>query len=169
MPHFLFEANEGGVSNYGTYARTVVPFTVGFLASGLSMIIAAGSLPKQIQAYRKLYRVLALLGVLTLVVLLTTYPYQLNALLGTIHSYTSMALVIAETIASIWFAWILVTDLPNKLLFALQFLGFMLGVLTYLGLTHVLFIAESLASLGFGGLMVRTAWVRSRFAADSDI
>jgi hypothetical protein len=36
LPHFLFERNEGGISNYGIHASTAVFYTLAFsLSAGL--------------------------------------------------------------------------------------------------------------------------------------
>ena len=162
IPHFLLEPNEGGVSNYGTYAKTVVPYTLGFGLCGVLTILASRSLPRMIARRRTLRWVFLVLGVLYLVVLLSTYPYRLNHMFDVIHIYLGTALVLYSTALSIWLTFALLRSRVTFVLLACELVGFILSVLTFLGHLHVLFVAEILTSAAFGTLLVRsTSDIRS--------
>lgn len=152
IPHFLFESNEGGVSNYGTYAKTIIPYTLGFGICGLltirAAVVSAGT--------HTVRRLLFILGILYLLVLCSTYPYKHNTLYSNLH-HTAGAALVLYTVA--YGAWLLVCK-PRSVvplaLFTAQLIGFLLAVLTYVSIVHVLFIAELLESTAFGALLVVT-------------
>jgi hypothetical protein len=156
MPHFLFERNEGGASNYGVHALTVIPYTLAFGFGGLLLIKAARTVPITAPARKRLRSVLTLLGVLLLIVLATTYPYKLNASLDKLHIFSAQLLFVAELAAGAWFASLLQRGAINLLLFAVQTIGSILALLTVLGLLHVLFVAQIIAGVAFAALMIRT-------------
>jgi hypothetical protein len=153
MPHFLFESNEGGVSNYGTYARTVIPYTIGFALCGVLTIRAAFSLPKE-ASYRTLQRVLLLLGTLYLLELLSTYAYKLNNTFNNVHVYISVISAAYCMAIGVWLALSIARNAVNVSLVLVQSLGFVVAGLTYLGYLHVLFIAEMGTGVVFGTLLV---------------
>jgi len=150
MPHFLFEANEGGVSNYGTYAKTVVPYTLGFGGCGIITIQAALRISRK-DTSRKL---LLTLGLLYLFVLLSTYPYKLDGFYHDVHELAGAALVIYTVAFGMWLSLRKTRSTPTLLLFTAQCLSFLLAALTYTRLIHILFIAEFLVSTAFGTLLI---------------
>lgn len=156
LPHFLFESNEGGISNFGTYAKTIVPFTLGFGACGLLTIWATFSLPRNAKSYKDVRSALLILGVLYLFVLGSTYAYKVNHILDMVHVYASIALVIWNMVFGTWLSLFVVRDSINITLICIQFVAFTLAVLTYVGTVHTLFIAEVLLSAAFGVLLVRS-------------
>jgi hypothetical protein len=156
MPHFLLESNEGGVSNYGVHAKTIVPYTLAFGLCGGLTLLAVQDLPRDIPNRRMLQWVLSLAGTLYILVLISTYAYQLNNAFDTIHEYAGVALFLLEVIAAIWLVRMRVHDTLQILSFAVLLTGFTLSALTYFGYLHVLFIAEMLTNLGFGVLLVHT-------------
>jgi hypothetical protein len=157
IPHFLLESNEGGVSNYGTYLKTVVPYTLGLGICGISTIRAAGTLPAATVSRYLLQWSLRILGLLYLLVLLSTYPYKLNIIFDTIHQYVGVTLVLYMLALSVWLALVFVRGTVNILLLISESVGFLLATATYFNLIHILFIAELLMSAAFGVLLVRTA------------
>jgi hypothetical protein len=155
IPHFLLESNEGGISNYGTYAKTVVPYTLAFGLGGLLTIRAAKSLPKRMSRHQALYWVLSITGGLYLLVLLSTYPYKLNKTFDNIHTYAGFALAVFGMMTAFWFALVLARNFLNLVLLSAQTAGFILAILNYLGYVHLLFVAELLTGTAFGALLVR--------------
>lgn len=150
IPHFLFEANEGGVSNYGTYARTVVPYSLGFGICGLFTILAALHCPST-HALRPL---LITLGLLYLFVLFSTYPYKQRPFYDTLHHIAGMLLVGYTLAMGTWLALFKVPSVRSRLLFAVQLCGFLLALLTVTGTLHLLFIAELLENTAFGAVLL---------------
>lgn len=156
IPHFLFETNEGGISNYGTIAKTIVPFTLAFGFCGFCTIVAAASLPRTISRYKTLHGALLVLGVCYFLVLSSTYPYKLNRFFDALHVYAGLALIIWEMAFGSWLVWVLPRNRVLIALFTAQWVGFLLAVLTYIGLLHTLFVAQCLMSVAFGLLLVRS-------------
>jgi len=154
IPHFLLERNEGGVSNYGLYAKTVVPYTLAFGLCGLLTLWSARFIAKENKAFKT---ALASLGILLIAALLSTYPYKINDTFNTIHVDIGIALAFLELGLGAWFALFLARDIKNIVLFAIQLIGFILGILTHFGAIHILFVTELLTSLAFGIILVRTA------------
>jgi hypothetical protein len=156
IPHFLLESNEGGVSNYGLYAKTIVPYTLAFGLCGLLTLLAMRFIPHEISHYKALKMALASLGVLLIAVLLSTYPYKVNDTLNAVHVYVGTALAFLELGLGTWFTLVLARDAKNIAFLALQVIGFVLGILTHFGVIHILFVTELLTSLAFGVILVRT-------------
>lgn len=156
VPHFLFEKNEGGISNYGTITETILPFSLGFGLCGLFTMAATAALPRTLAVYKQLHGALLVLGVCYFLVLFSTYPYKVNGFLDNLHVYAGVALVIWDMCFGGWLIFVLTRDRLDRALFAAQSIGFVLAALTYTGLLHTLFIAESLVSAAFGVLLVRS-------------
>jgi len=135
QPQFLFEHNEGGVSNFGIHALTVVPYSLAFGLSSLFLALAARALPS-----KTVRRLLYILGTLQIFVLASTYPYKLNRSLDNLHILAAIALFVAELAVGVWFAFFLRKNTANLALLGLQTLGFLLALLTLVGWLHVLMV-----------------------------
>lgn len=155
MPHFLFEKDEGGASNFGLYARTIIPYSLAFLLSAGFLFSAAQALPKHVPQQQALTRTMRCIAALLICVLLSTYPYKVNNLLDGIHVVAALALILSEFIAGIWFVQ-LTKDAASLVLFSLQVLGILLSLLTTLGVLHILFLSQIVSGVAFGWLFVRT-------------
>jgi len=155
-PHFLFESNEGGISNYGLYAETVIPYTLAFGLGGLLTMRAALALPEGTDHYKALKIALGVLGLLLIVAMFSTYPYKLNTVFNDTHKYASVFLTFSEVTLGVWFAGFLARNIKSLMILSVELLGFLMGVLTYYGLIHILFIAEIVTGMAFGLLLVRT-------------
>ena len=156
MPHFLFESDEGGFSNYGVYNETIVLYTLAFGLCGVLTLQAARVLPIGIVHRRGLQCILQLAGWLYLFVLESTYLYQVNGLLDLIHIVSGITLFLFETAATIWFGYVFARDRSQNVLLVIELVGFVLGLLTLFGILHVLFVAETLTNAAFGMLTIRT-------------
>ena len=167
MPQFLFSADQGGMSNYGTYAKTVIPFSVAFLGLAAGAIAAARTLPEKTTARKTLYLILMSIGLLMILATVTTYPYRLNNTLRIVHIVASQALFFAEIPAALWFWLGPARGKTNHVLFGIYLVGLVLAGLTTFGSLHVLFVAESLAGIGLGFLMVHSTHKLTRREAQS--
>lgn len=153
LPKFLLQSNEGGVSNYGVHALTVVPYSLAFWLSGL-LLLAAGYSVNRRPAARTLRRVLLLLGVLTLLVLLTTYPYKLNRVFDDLHIWAAVLLFVTEMLVGIWLVGQQRRSFLALALFTVQLAGFVLSGLTLFGYLHILFLAQLINNVSFSALLV---------------
>jgi len=153
MPRFLFSTDMGGVSNYGTHATTVVPYTAGYAAAVWLLWRAAatmGGLPGAggvVAATRVSCCCMA-------ANLATTFAYRTGAMWATVHSWTAIALAVAEFVGGV----VLLRAAPRRdwrvAGTALVVLGFACLVLTYAGRLHVLFVAEVATAAGFGVALI---------------
>jgi hypothetical protein len=151
-PHFLLESNEGGISNYGLYAKTIVPYTLAFGSAGIFTLLGARATPN-----RSLRIALYLLGFLFLSVLVSTYFYKINHAFDNIHEYTSAMLFIMELVLGSWFVLGMKRSSLAIIGLLIQYAGFTLSVLNDTHIIHKLFIAEVAASFGFSLLLIMRA------------
>jgi len=156
LPGFLFSRDEGGLSNFGVHALTIVPFTLAFLVGSICLWLTARLLPAKTLHRQQLKLILTILSGLTVAVLLSTYPYQLNLWLNSIHAAFAAGLLAAEVVAGIWFHNELLHDRLNTVLLYAELLGFVLAALTLAGVIDILFASQILTGGTFGWLMVRT-------------
>lgn len=154
MPQFLFSTDQGGVSNYGVQSNTLWVFTLGFIGCGSLIVAGAATLPQKTYHRASLRGALLVVGILTLLVALTTYTYKINNFFDLLHVYSAVALFIAQVPITFWFYMLSKNKKRDTKLLAIFILGFALSVLTFFGLIHVLFIAEVLTIFSFGALMV---------------
>ncbi len=155
MPHFLLQSDEGGVSNYGTYSATIIPYTLAFGLCGVLTLQAARVFWTDTARSRQLRRVLFGSGWFYLAVLESTYLYQVSGLLDDIHIAVGVLLLVFQIATATWFGHVFTRDVLQTVLLAAQGAGFILAVLTLFGVLHVLFIAEVVTSLTFGWLLIR--------------
>ena len=152
-PGLVLKVNEGGMSNYGVHARTAVPYTLALgFAAGLTY--QAARLMRTTTTPSRHFRVLLrTYSWLTLLTLLTTYGYTLNAPLKYVHVAVGVAIIVFESAASLWMYRALRS--LGAFLFV-QLLGFVLAALTFFGTLHVLFLSQILTGGAFAILLVRT-------------
>ncbi|QQS19741.1 hypothetical protein IPL85_05755 [Candidatus Saccharibacteria bacterium] len=154
LPQFLFSRDQGGISNYGVHRETIWPFTIGFIGCGLLVCAAALSLPVATAHRAGLRTTLLLVGGLTLLVAFSTYTYKVNRFFDLVHVYSAVLLFVAEVPLALWFALRLTKTTTARWLLGLFITGFILSGLTYFGLIHVLFMAETMTTFSFGVLMI---------------
>ena len=152
-PHFLFSRDEGGMSNYGVHASTVVFYTLAFVTSAGLLLLAARALPKA-PDFRSLRRIFVITAYSLLLVLLTTYPYKHSNTYGNIHTLANIWTFCFQMYAGVWLALFFRRNIITSLLLLAQFAAFVLVVLTFIGTIHLLFVAQILTLLAYGSLLV---------------
>ena len=153
-PGIVLKANEGGLSNYGVHAKTVVPYTLALaLAAGFSLQ-AARTLHAQATPSRRLERLLTTYGALVLLTLVTTYAYTLNTALKDLHLGVGVVITVFEFVASLW----MYGELRSlRLVVVIELCGFLLAALTFFGVLHVLFLTQLLVGGSFALFLIKTA------------
>jgi hypothetical protein len=154
VPTYLFERNEGGVSNFGVHAATVVPYSLAFLLSGFFVLRAARAVVPVDDPCRRFRAELHVLACLLLIVLTSTYAYKANALLHGVHVAAGVTITCFESLASVWMVAVVVRTAVAVLLLGAQLIGFTVAALTLFGTVHLLFAAQLLTSLAFGLLLI---------------
>jgi hypothetical protein len=155
-PHFLTQSDEGGISNYGLYAKTVVPYSLGLGLSGILVLRVVKHLPHDNLQYKSLKRALTAVGIMYLLVLLSTYPYHVSNTFKDIHLLMSTALLASEMSVGIWAMKTIGKDKLGLKLFVMQIIGFALVFLVLGGFLHILMVAELVAGLPFAAILIKT-------------
>jgi hypothetical protein len=147
-------SSDGGVSNFGNRLTTVVPYTLSFSLCALFLSLAAAALVR-VRPDRKWYG-LTLVGVavLDLLVLVSTYPRQINLLYSEIHDDLGIALFAYEFV---WSVWLLIRGCGRETagLFSIEVGGSLVGLLSILKIFHLLYYGQMIGGIGFGLLLVR--------------
>jgi hypothetical protein len=156
IPHFLFETNEGGISNYAIYAKTVVPFSLSTISGALFALIACQHLGDKPEASKKLKLYLRIWAFFALISLISTYPYKLSPILGHIHEYIAILFVFYEIWFAGWMTFRLIKDNFNFLAWSFQIVGFIFGILNNFGVVHILFVVEVWEGLAFALILVHS-------------
>jgi heme/copper-type cytochrome/quinol oxidase subunit 4 len=156
-PGFVLKANEGGMSNYGIHAETAAAYTLALGLPALFSFLAARLITTSQGQRRRLRLLLQTYVWLLLLTLVSTYIYSFNTVLRDLHITFGSALTVFESAASIWMFVVLRRRRPDGVLLAAQILGFVVEVLTFAGLWHVLFLSEVVTSGAFAILLVRMA------------
>jgi hypothetical protein len=158
-PHYLFEQDEGGVSNFGTLHATIIPYSLAFWGSALLLLVAAYGMDTRDTLRKIMKRLILAVAVLLLLVVITTYPYKLNDTLSNIHGGISIVLLVTEMAGGVWIAKRVQRDAFNSFILGVLGFGFLLALLATFGILHLLFIAQTLTSASFAVLLVRATEV----------
>jgi hypothetical protein len=153
IPHFLFSTNEGGLSNYGVHLKTVIPYSLGFLAAIFFVVEATLTMKPKSPGLRQL-----LLGysAALLLVLITTYGYKTNVYLKNTHIAVTIVFFWFELLAALWLCKTLLKDKTNIIMVILQLIGLIIGSLTFFGSLHLLFVSQLLTIIPFGIILIRS-------------
>jgi hypothetical protein len=152
-PSPVLAANEGGVSNFGVRAVTVVPYTVAFASSASGLWLAGRALGPGEPRIARLGRSLQWVGVAFALVLVSTYPYKLDDALNKLHLALAVLLFVGELVVVYEVELVSRRSALRLLLCSLWAAGFVLGAVTLVGALHVLFVAQITMEVGFALLV----------------
>jgi hypothetical protein len=168
LPHFVFERDEGGMSNFGVHAATIPFYTLAFSMSAILLLRAAYLVSHQ-NGHHPLTLVFIGTACALLLELATTYPYQLNNAFNTIHVAVNIVASLFEVVAGSWVAGVLVRTRATALLLSCLLAAFILGVLTFLGTIHILFITQILGAISFGSLLIASTTLPTGTRAEETV
>jgi hypothetical protein len=152
-PGFVLKADEGGVSNYGIHLKTTVSYSLAFGLCAWLSCWAAIAYRRAGHPTRRLAVLLFAYGGLLGGDLLSTYVYKVDEACKQLHGIIGVATFCLELGASIWMSSRLRTARARWSLLV-QLAGSVLAGLTSVGVLHVLFLGQALASIGFGLLLI---------------
>jgi hypothetical protein len=152
-PGFVLKANEGGISDYGVHLTTALPYDLALMCAAFGAYVAARRARDSANLPRGLRTVLLTYAILITLTLASTFGYTLDRPQRDLHVGTGTALAVFEVVASLWMYRVRRGDLPLVLV---QLTGFVLGALTIVGLTHLLFVSEIVTGVSFAVLLYRT-------------
>lgn len=167
-PQFFFSFDQGGVSNYGTIPSTIVPYTVALLGCGYYMIKSAIALPAKSELLRSGKLVIHTVGIFFVLMLVSTYPYQQSLTLTYLHQIISNMTVLILLFAGVWLHKNTPVLSQKKHTFLVILIsGVTLGFITVVDVVRLLFLAQVLVAVGFGGIYLRFIKVHANVAKKS--
>lgn len=154
QPAVVLSADEGGVSNYGVRAGTVVPYTVGLSLCALFLWLAARAVPASLPHRRGVVSGLEGTAGAFVMVLVSTYPYKVDRALDDLHLVLAVALFVIESVFVTWMAFVPCPSWRQAGFWLVWFAGFVLGGVTLAGLVHLLFLAQVMLTVGFSAVIL---------------
>src|ERR1035438_1571720 len=139
-----------GISYYGVYKNTIIPFILALLGPGIFCVRAGLQLDNR--DYKFLRNGLIVIGILMIGILLT--PDTLSIFAADLHQGIGTLLFVSQIIISVWITHKLNYDIKAILLVLIELIG---GIAAFLYLKPVngyLLQSQVLFQLGFGVLAV---------------
>src|SRR5580658_2597255 len=144
-PGYVLARREGGISEYGVHIKTAVLYTLGWVVLAGGNMRAARACGGRGVRSEKVRKLLLFYSGASLLVLISTYFYSLDAVLKYIHYGFGAILVVFMSTAAYWLSRQL-TDVPwARAVLWVQVLGSIAALLSIVGTLHVLFFAESIS------------------------
>jgi len=143
----------GGVSNFGNYPATVALYSLGFSLCVLFLWLAADYILQKSLNLKNLAYVIFLLGLLYLMVLLSTFPRHFSYAYSRVHDYLGIALYSVEFFLSLWIILKKYTTVAIAL-FSLEVIGMFIGLFSLLKFIHFLYIGQLIGALGFALILI---------------
>ena len=156
-PAMVSHRDEGGISNFGVHAATVVPYSAAFLGSAVLLVAAGTRTPTRDATERRFRAALRTLAVLLVAVLVSTYGYKRSATLHGVHIAVAVLATVVEMLLGVWLVVALERDGVSVVACAAQLAGFALAACALLTSLHLLFVAQLVTSAAFAVLLVRGA------------
>ncbi len=164
-PGFVLARHEGGISEYGVHVKTAVLYTLAWAVLAGGNMRGARLCSGRGLRSEKVRKLLLFYSAASLLVLISTYFYSLDAVLKYIHYGFGAVLVVFMSAAAYWLCRQL-TDVPwARAILWVQVLGSIAALLSIVGALHVLFGAETISNVGCAILLAKTC---SR-ALDGDV
>ena len=155
-PGFVLKWDEGGFSNYGVHVKTAAAYTLAFVLCAWFAALASRRLRATTNAARTQRRVLVVYAVLMVLTLVSTYGYTIDRPLKDVHTAVGILTMLFEPLTSLWMYSLLKGSKWRRVLLTTVLAGLTLGVVDFVGLLHVLFLAQVLTGVGFGFLLVQS-------------
>jgi len=154
LPRYLMTG--GGISNYGVQPQTVAFYTTGFILAASGALASSYLLQGNTHHNSRLVsRSLIVLSVLYILVLISTYPYQLSPALNYIHQAISSTLYFYMTGLGTYLTYNMPRTYLNRGLRYLLLSTLVIAMLTYFGIVSLLFLNELMTGIFFGTIIVR--------------
>jgi hypothetical protein len=155
-PGYVLARHEGGISEYGVHVKTAVLYTFGWAVLAGGNMRAARMCGGQGIRSEKMRTLLLFYSAASLLVLVSTYFYSLDAVLSYIHYGFAAVLVVFMSTAAYWLYRQLSDVSWSRAALWVQLLGSVSTLLSIVGVLHVLFCAETVSNVGCAILLVKT-------------
>ena len=155
-PGYVLARHEGGISEYGVHLKTALLYTLAWAVLALGNMRAARACRGRGVHSEKVRTLLLSYCVATFFVLISTYFYSLDAVLKYIHYGFGAVLVVFMSAAAYWLYRQLTDVSWARAALWVQLLGSTAALLSFAGVFHVLFSAESISNVGCAILLAKT-------------
>ncbi|HUD07465.1 MAG TPA: hypothetical protein VMQ52_00045 [Candidatus Saccharimonadales bacterium] len=154
-------AANGGISYYGTFLETAVPYTIGILGGAYFGYRLAKTLHKASLKYVRL--ALIVISILSIGIVLT--PYSINAVLDWTHTILGSIIFILELVIS---GWVIKSFEYDSTILVLGLLEFICGVLAaiYTRPPHGFLIQSQLLFQLFFGIILYRSFNGTKLVAE---
>jgi hypothetical protein len=142
-----------GISHFGVYKHTILPYGVAFLLCGYFTILAAREIRSTKQIPGQLSQALLVLALCMLAILLT--PYTVQPVLDWTHMIAGTILFSFQSVLSGWLVW-QHPDQRAVLLFSLQLIGCVIAALSLFHFIQLMFTGQIITQLAFGTLLIHS-------------
>lgn len=150
LPRSLF-VNQG-LSYFGNFANTIIPYYIGLLGSAFFVFRVAQSLPKKSISLTIRY---FLITFVVCIIGLALTPSMYSLAVGNAHKFFGALLFILQIILSMWFTFSLRPNATNYLLMIIMF-GAGIASATYVLPPHGWSLeSQAIIQLAFGILLIR--------------
>jgi hypothetical protein len=154
-PGYVLARHEGGISEYGVHIKTAVLYTLAWaVLAGGNMRAARMCVGHGVRS-EKVRKLLLFYSAASLLVLISTYFYSLDAVLSYIHYGFAAVLVVFMSTAAYWLYRQLTDVSWARAALWVQVLGSISALLSIVGGLHVLFCAETVSNVGCAILLVK--------------
>ena len=154
-PGFVLARHEGGISEYGVHVKTAVLYTLAWALLAVGNMRAARMCGGQGVRSEKVRKLLLFYSAASLLVLVSTYFYSLDAVMSYIHYGFAAVLVVFMSTAAYWLYRQLTDVSWARAALWVQLLGSTSALLSIVGVFHVLFCAESISNVGCAILLAK--------------
>lgn len=152
-PRYVLGKNQGGVSNYATDKRTVLPYSLAFLLEAAFTLITAHQLLHALHSYRLLIAALIVLAVLLLIVLTSSYVYKRNALLHWLHFFWGIVLITYQSVFGILLLGYMHRYLVAYIALVVLLVGDAVCILSLRNVVQRLFLGQVITRVAFAALL----------------
>jgi hypothetical protein len=154
-PGYVLAQHEGGISEYGVHVKTAMLYTLGWAMLAGGNMRAARLCGGHGVRSEKVRKLLLVYSAASLLVLISTYFYSLDALLSYVHYGFAAVLVVFMSAAAHWLYRQLTDVSWSRAVLWIQLLGSTSTLLSIVGVFHVLFCAETISNVGCAILLAK--------------
>jgi hypothetical protein len=154
-PGYVLARHEGGISEYGVHVKTAVLYTLAWAVLAGGNMRAARACGGRGVRSEKVRKLLLFYSAASLLVLISTYFYSLDAVLSYIHYGFAAVLVVFMSAAAYWLYRQLTDVTWARAALWVQLLGSITALLSIVGALHVLFCAETISNVGCAILLAK--------------
>ncbi len=151
-------ANDG-ISYYGTYAQTIVPYIFALAGSSLAGLYAVN---KFIRASGFNYVKLIMLTIFVLAIGVILTPYDYNRLFSNLHELFGTLTFILQGVLSIRLVFFVLKDRTNMLLILIELIGGLMSAYYLNPKQGLLIQGQMIFQLGFGLILIRSSALLSK-------